>query len=157
MEECKVRTPMQDGGMNARCEHRCKMAVRTSMQTAMDRNGNGWIYTIIMRCVLFLFCCFCFRCFCYSHPAVVFQCCCFCFCYCWCSHHAVVFARSLASSLYNVPHCPSRQDCIYRQTCTQKILVNAQQLRKQWAVDVTNNYKVQDGHHHACLITAEAP
>jgi len=24
MEECKVRTPMQDGGINARCEHQCK-------------------------------------------------------------------------------------------------------------------------------------
>ena len=48
---CKVRTPMQDAGMNARCEHRCKMAVHTPMQTAMDRNCNGCIYTIILCCV----------------------------------------------------------------------------------------------------------
>ena len=56
MEECKVRTPMQDGGINARCEHRCKMAVRTPMQTAMDGNGNGWHEMNILCCV----CCFLF-------------------------------------------------------------------------------------------------
>ena len=73
MVTCKVRTPMQDGGINARCEHRCKMAVRTPMQTAMDRNGNGWHKMKILCCVLlFLFCCFCFRCLWCSHPAVVF-------------------------------------------------------------------------------------
>ena len=40
--------------------------VRTPMQTAMGRNGNGWIYTIILCCVLFLLCCFCCKecCFC---------------------------------------------------------------------------------------------
>ena len=56
MEECKVRAPMQDGGINARCEHRCKMAVRTPMQTAMDGNGNGWHDMKLMCCV----CCFFF-------------------------------------------------------------------------------------------------
>ena len=68
MEKWKVRTPMQDGGINARCEHRCKMAVRTPMQIAMDRNGNGWHEMKILYCV----CCFCY----------VFMCCCCVFCVC---------------------------------------------------------------------------
>ena len=67
----KVRAPMPATEINARCEHRCKMAVRTPMQTAMGRNDNGRIYTIIMCCVLFLLWCFCCEecCFC-----VVFLC-----------------------------------------------------------------------------------
>ena len=56
---------MQGASTDARWRDGCK--VRTPMQTAMDRNGNGWIYTIILCCVLFLLCCFCCKesCFCF--------------------------------------------------------------------------------------------
>ena len=43
------------------------------MQTAMDRNGNGWIYTVILCCVLFLLCCFCCEecCFCFFFRSMI--------------------------------------------------------------------------------------
>ena len=47
----------QGANTDARWRDKCK--VRTPMQTTMDRNGNGCIYTIIMCCVLFLLCCSC--------------------------------------------------------------------------------------------------
>ena len=152
MVTCKVRTPMQDGGINVRCEHRCKMAVRTPMQTAMDRNGNGWHDMKIMCCV----CCFCFvvsvfaafmlaPSSCVSVLLLLFL-------------LLLVFApcncvrslpRSLARSLcFSLAQCPSSEDYTYRATCTQQLLVNVQEFKRKRAADVIFTDDVHDGNHH---------
>ena len=76
METCKVRTPMQDGGTDVRCEHQCK---QQWTEMATDE------YIQIMRCVLFLL-----RCFCCEE-------CCFCFFFTGFFHHRISFKSNLVS------------------------------------------------------------
>ena len=66
METCKVRTPMQDGGIDVRCEHQCK---QQWTEIATDE------YIQIMCCVFFLLCCFCSEecCFCFFLFTVLFS------------------------------------------------------------------------------------
>ena len=82
---------LQGANADAGWLDRCK--VRTP-----DRNGNGWIYTIILCCVLFLLCCFC------SEE------CCLCFCFHLLfppyvrTYDTTIHTKRLSRSIYSTMH-----------------------------------------------------
>ena len=84
-DKCKVRTPMQDCGINVKCEHQCKQQL-TEMATDEDVCCFCFVVSVFVAFgVRTKQLCSCFVAFVFAVVASVFD--------------AVVFARSLARSL----------------------------------------------------------